>query len=77
MSDGIVTIETDSSGDHVLDASGSVYRNIGSDLDLEREELDPEQALTVCLSEHADEGLRDDITHVKVRYPYPVLSLPV
>ncbi|KAK7103209.1 hypothetical protein V1264_018160 [Littorina saxatilis] len=66
VSDGIVTIETDSSGDHVLDASGSVYRNIGSDLDLEREELDPEQALTVCLSEHADEGLRDDITHVKV-----------
>ena len=65
MPDGVVTLETDEGGHHVLDASGTVYRNIDLGLDGESQ-LDPQGALTICLRHHFDEIIREQITHTKV-----------
>ena len=63
--DGVVTLETDEGGHHVLDASGTVYRNIDLDLDGEGQ-LDRQGALTSCLRHNFDEDLRGSISHTKV-----------
>ena len=65
MPDGIVTIETNPEEDHVLDVSGTVYRNIGHDLD-EHTQLSQSEALDACLSHNNDMKLRDNIRNVKV-----------
>ena len=61
--DGVVTLETDEGGRHVLDASGTVYRNI--DLERDAGQLDSQGALTLCLRHNFDD-LRDSITHTRV-----------
>lgn len=63
--DGVVTLETDEGGHHVLDASGTVYKNI--DLHLKGEgQLDPQGALTLCIRHNFDEDLRESIRHTTV-----------
>ena len=62
--DGVVTLETDEDGHHVLDASGTVYRNI--DLERDAGQLDSQGALTLCLRHNFDEDLRESITHTRV-----------
>ena len=64
MPDGVVTLETDEDGHHVLDASGTVYKNI--DLERDAGQLDSQGALTLCLRHNFDEDLRESITHTRV-----------
>ncbi|XP_076442960.1 virulence metalloprotease-like [Babylonia areolata] len=66
VADGIVTVETDTNGVHVLDASGTVYNHIDLDLD-STSNLDRKEALVICLRHHNDEMLQDEISHVKVQ----------
>ncbi|KAK7506806.1 hypothetical protein BaRGS_00001657 [Batillaria attramentaria] len=66
VSDAMVTLETDSTEEHVLDASGAFYRDIEKDTD-GSSSLDVPGALQICLAYHGDENLIDEITHVQVQ----------
>ena len=69
--DAIVTLETDSEEQHVLDATGFIYRHLGLDLAQGRE-LDSDEALSTCIAYNNDTNVRNQITHVKVTEPVPV-----
>nr|KAG5714530.1 hypothetical protein BaRGS_006976 [Batillaria attramentaria] len=62
----MVTLETDSTEEHVLDASGAFYRDIEKDTD-GSSSLDVPAALQICLANHGDENLINEITHVQVQ----------
>ncbi|KAL8580461.1 hypothetical protein ACOMHN_001230 [Nucella lapillus] len=65
--DAVVTLETDHEGNHVLDASGHMYRNI--DLDLEgSSRLSAEEAKALCRQHNQDDDATflAGISHEKV-----------
>ena len=62
MEEGIVTVEMDSDEQNVLDMAGTLFRNLGDDLQ-DTPALDPEGALNLCKRENGDENLNAHITH--------------
>ncbi|XP_025105683.1 uncharacterized protein LOC112571088 [Pomacea canaliculata] len=64
VNDAVLTVETDSTGQHVYDASGAVYQGIEDDTD-GTGNIDSQTALDICLTLNGDDAITDDITSVK------------
>ncbi|PVD26388.1 hypothetical protein C0Q70_14062 [Pomacea canaliculata] len=64
VNDAVLTVETDSTGQHVYDASGAVYQGIEDDTD-GTGNIDSQTALDICVTFNEDDAIIDDISDVK------------
>lgn len=65
VNDAVLTVTTDSTEQHVYDASGTVYQGIEEDTD-GKGNIDIQTALDICITLNEDDDNRDVISDIKV-----------